>query len=67
MKHRNISTRAAAASPGSPGVLGQLESEIAELRRMNARLQERLEQAEMDAELQVRADRILAISPPTHA
>ena len=64
MKRRNASW-GTKATAGSTAVLGSLESEIADLREMNANLKRRLEEAEMDAELQVKADRLLAISLPT--
>ena len=66
MKHNHIS-HDTKATAGSTAVLDQLQGEIADLRELNARLQRRLAETEMDAELQARADRILAISPPTVA
>ena len=66
MKHHHIS-RDTMATAGSTAVLDQLQGEIAGLKELNAHLQQRLAEAEMDAELRARADRILAISPPTGA
>jgi hypothetical protein len=66
MKHR-IVHHGTKATAGSTAVLDVLESEIADLKEINADLKRRLEEAEMDAELQVWADRILAIPPPASA
>jgi hypothetical protein len=66
MKHRNV-THGTKATAGSTAVPGLLESEIADLKELNAHLKRRLEEAELDAELQVRADRILAIPHPMDA
>ena len=51
----------------SQGGLAVLESEVADLREENARLQRRLEESEMSAEFQARAERILAIPLPEDA
>ena len=66
MKHENVQ-RNTKATAGSTAVLDMLQGEIADLRESNAHLKRRLEEAELDAELQARADQILAISPPTGA
>ena len=62
-------SRVTAETHGRPsqGGLAVLESQVANLREENARLQRRLEEAEMSAELQACADRILAIPPPEDA
>lgn len=66
MKHRIVS-RDTMANAGGTAVLDLLHGEIADLKELNARLERRLQEAEMDAELQARADRILAITPPIGA
>jgi hypothetical protein len=62
---RGRGPKASPRNTSEQGGLALLESEVAELREKNVRLQERLEEAETRAELQARADRILAIPPPT--
>jgi hypothetical protein len=61
---RRASKTSARADLSSEGGIALLESEIDELREKNARLQRRLEEAEMSAEFQASASRILAIPPP---
>jgi hypothetical protein len=65
MKHHDTSRQLSARSKhgSSPGGLALLEHEISGLREENVRLQRRLEEIEMTAELRVRANRILAIRP----
>ena len=59
-------TRTIRESSGQTGAggLAVLESQVADLREENARLKHRLEEAEMSAELEACADRILAIPMP---
>ena len=51
----------------SRGGAGLLEHEIDELKEKNARLERRLEEAEMSAELQASANRILSLPLPKDA
>lgn len=60
----NRGANAFARTPSSPGGLAVLESQVADLQEENARLQRRLEEAQTSAELEARAERILAIPWP---
>ena len=66
MKRSHVS-HAGKAVAESTAALGLLEREIADLKQINDRLELRLSEAEMEAELRARADRILAIPPPIEA
>ena len=65
--HMRANAPAEAREISNTGGVAVLESEIADLKEQNARLERRLAEAEMSAELRVRADRILAIPLPKDA
>jgi hypothetical protein len=53
-----------ASAPSSRVGLAPLEIEIADLREMNVRLERRLREVEMNAELRITAARLLALPLP---